>query len=115
MRTITLIQLSALTAFLLIRVILWYWFFAALRLATGIETGYAQILMIPRKWTFEYLADLIPSYGVTVRRYPNHFDNYGWSSHQIPIVSSAEALETGYCSSGFAIKLAIRYQLPSNG
>jgi hypothetical protein len=53
-------------------------FFGALRVATGISTGYAQVLWVPRGWTLEYFCDLTPVYGTTIRRYPNEFDNYGW-------------------------------------
>jgi hypothetical protein len=53
-------------------------FFSALRVVTGISTGYAQILWVPRRWALEYLCDLPPVYGTTLRRYPSEYDNYGW-------------------------------------
>jgi hypothetical protein len=54
-------------------------FFSALRVATGISTGYAQILWVPRGWTLDYFCDLTPVYGTTLRRYPSEYDNYGWA------------------------------------
>lgn len=54
-------------------------FFGALRVATGLSTGYAQVLWVPRHWTLDYFCDLPPVYGTTVRRYPGEYDNYGWT------------------------------------
>jgi hypothetical protein len=53
-------------------------FFSALRVATGISTGYAQVLWVPRRWALEYFCELTPIYGTTLRRYPSEYDNYGW-------------------------------------
>jgi hypothetical protein len=67
-------------------------FFGSLRLVTGINTGYAQILWVPRTWTLEYYADLTPVYGTTIRRYPNEFDDWGWVN-QSALVTSNELKE----------------------
>jgi hypothetical protein len=53
-------------------------FFSALRVVTGINTGYAQMLWVPRRWALNYFCDLTPVYGTTLRRYPSEYDNYGW-------------------------------------
>lgn len=53
-------------------------FFGALRVASGIRTGYAQILWVPRQWALDYFCDLTPVYGATLRQYPSEFDNYAW-------------------------------------
>lgn len=53
--------------------------FAALRLATGYGTGYAQLIYWPRGWAYNYTAELLPLSGTTVRQYPQDFDNYGWN------------------------------------
>jgi hypothetical protein len=45
-------------------------FFAALRIVTSIETGYAQLLIAPVGWAHSYTADLLPLEGTTIRRYP---------------------------------------------
>ena len=45
-------------------------FFAALRIVTSIETGYAQLLVVPTEWAHSYTAALIPLGGTTIRRYP---------------------------------------------
>jgi len=54
-------------------------FFGAMRVATGISTGYAQILWMPKRWALEYFCDLTPIYGTATRQYPSDFDNYGWT------------------------------------
>ncbi len=54
-------------------------FFGALRIVTGIKTGYAQLLWLPKDWALEYFCDLTPVYGTTLRRYPAEYDNYGWT------------------------------------
>lgn len=54
-------------------------FFGALRVVTGIDTGYAQLLWAPRHWALGYFCDLTPVYGMTLRRYPDRYDNYGWT------------------------------------
>lgn len=53
-------------------------FFGAMRVVTGVDTGYAQLLWIPRKWALDYYCDLPPLYGTATRQYPGSFDNYGW-------------------------------------
>lgn len=53
-------------------------FFAALRIITRADTGYAQKISYPRKWALSYYAGLPVVYGATVRNYPSPFDDYGW-------------------------------------
>ncbi|NGX97126.1 MAG: hypothetical protein G4V63_18475 [Candidatus Afipia apatlaquensis] len=67
-------------------------FFGALRIVTGVETGYAQLLWVPRGWAQSYFCDLTPVFGKALRRYPNEFDNYGWS-YQAPSVSGRDLIE----------------------
>lgn len=55
--------------------------FEALRLASDVQTGYAQIYMRPKGWAWvgawtAHLPPVIP--GPLVRRYPPRFDNFGW-------------------------------------
>jgi len=61
-------------------------FFAALRTVSGIDTGYAQIMFLPKGWSLSYDANLPSVFGVTSRRYPSHFDDYGWSRENLPLV-----------------------------
>ena len=54
-------------------------FFAAMRVVTGLDTGYAQIVLRPVGWAEDYLSTLPPLIsGPVVRRYPAAFDDYGW-------------------------------------
>ena len=55
-------------------------FFGALRVATGVSTGYAQVLWMPKRWALDYFCELTPIYGATLRRYPSEYDNYGWTA-----------------------------------
>ncbi len=54
-------------------------FLGALRVATGVKTGYAQLLWVPRRWALGYYCDLPSVFGTTVRQYPSDFDSYGWT------------------------------------
>jgi hypothetical protein len=53
-------------------------FFAALRIVTNADTGYAQLVVRPRDWAINYRADLPPLTGTSLRRYPDRLDNFGW-------------------------------------
>jgi hypothetical protein len=65
-------------------------FLASLRLATGIDTGYGQILYVPRGWAYRPKWDLPETVGRYVRRYPNRFDEHGWVSDSLPTVSKSD-------------------------
>jgi len=68
-------------------------FLAALRLSTGIDTGVAQIFAFPKGWAASYYCDLPTLYGFNCRRYPNHFDNFGWSTGKGAMVTLAQLAE----------------------
>ena len=54
-------------------------FFHALRIVTGIDTGYAQVFILPRDWARKWRAHLPPvETGALGRRYPPHFEKGGW-------------------------------------
>ncbi|MDH4472933.1 MAG: HEPN domain-containing protein [Fluviicola sp.] len=53
--------------------------FATLRLCTSVETGYSQILTSPTKSIRNFHADLLDMSIITERKYPEKFENYGWS------------------------------------
>jgi len=67
--------------------------FASLRIATGIDTGYAQVLFRPRGWQFSGQWDLPALYGSGHRRYPNRFDAFGWLREDLPVVSGEQLRE----------------------
>ncbi|MCK1638834.1 hypothetical protein IVA95_14755 [Bradyrhizobium sp. 157] len=88
-------------------------FFGALRVVTGISTGYAQLLWAPRRWTLDYFCDLAPVYGTTLRRYPSEYDNYGWA--RLGATVTAEHLkevrriyQAAVSSQSEAIRLALK-------
>lgn len=60
--------------------------FAMLRLATGVDTGYAQLLLEPIDWARSYKATLPPLEGTAVRRYPAMFEAFYWNQPTVPSV-----------------------------
>ena len=70
-------------------------FFASLRIVTGFDTGYAQLLMRPKGWANDYKAYLPPLYGTSIRAYPSRFENYYWNKKDIPELSSDSCQEVG--------------------
>ena len=68
--------------------------FAALRLTTGVATGYAQDLRVARGWTHLH-ADQPPEvHDAGARRYPEEFDDFGWTRDDLPTVTRDQMLET---------------------
>lgn len=66
-------------------------FFGVLRIATGVNTGYAQLLASPIEWgTLHCKADLPDLVGATIRSYPSWFENYYWNTDSVPIVSMSD-------------------------
>jgi hypothetical protein len=64
----------------------------ALRIVTDVDVGYAQVLLRPLGWADRWEHDLPALTPVdTVRRYPDHFDNYGWL--RTPQTITADALQ----------------------
>jgi len=59
-------------------------FFAALRTETGAQTGYAQVLTVPRGWMHRWKAALPPLEGTSTRAYPLVFEDYYWRSEHLP-------------------------------
>jgi hypothetical protein len=66
--------------------------FAMLRLATGANTGYAQLLLEPIGWAGGYKADLPPLEGTAVRKYPAMFEAFHWNEPELPSVNAADLL-----------------------
>jgi hypothetical protein len=53
--------------------------FDAFRVVTGYRMGYAQVVLEPKGWVEEYVANLPPLIrGPQVRRYPEEFEDWGW-------------------------------------
>jgi len=56
--------------------------FGALRLVSNLETGFCQILSIPKGWSFRDKADIPEIFVASERNYPEKFENYGWSENK---------------------------------
>lgn len=65
-------------------------FINTLRVATNINTGYAQLLAKPVLWAPSYEADLMPLLGTTIKNYPSYFDIDYWAYPTCPQVTLKE-------------------------
>ena len=63
-------------------------FFASLRIITGINTGYAQLIFDPKNWISRFKAALPSLEGTTIRKYPFLFENFYWLKDEFPLISS---------------------------
>ncbi len=68
--------------------------FGALRLVTGISTGYAQELRLAKGWSHLHTDDTPEVYAIGARRYPEAFDDFGWTREDIPTVTRAQMRKT---------------------
>ncbi|MBL8783608.1 MAG: hypothetical protein JNJ59_01810 [Deltaproteobacteria bacterium] len=66
-------------------------FFAALRLGTGADTGYAQLLVRPHNWCLSHKAMLPPLEGTSLRAYPYWFEDFRWLAEDLPSVGEEQA------------------------
>ncbi|MBB5329688.1 HEPN domain-containing protein [Tunturiibacter gelidoferens] len=62
-----------------------------LRVASGIQTGYAQLLIEPVDTVTKYGGIGRQVIGTSVRKYPNYFENYYWDENSFKKLSYAEA------------------------
>lgn len=62
----------------------------SIHLCSTAQTGYAQVLFIPKGWVYEYQPEFMPLYGYSVRRYPNHFDRNYWRVGETSHLTKAE-------------------------
>lgn len=62
-------------------------FFGALRIASSVETGYAQVYAVAKGWEAHCTANLPYLQGVTLRSYPAYFEDYYWGKEDIPVIS----------------------------
>jgi hypothetical protein len=64
-------------------------FFNALKIVTNHNSGFSQILVYPHNWTDYYSKDLPRLKGISVKKYPNYFENYYWNN-PIPVIDNNE-------------------------
>jgi len=70
-------------------------FFACLRILTGCDTGYSQVLVRPRQWVSSYTANLPPLTGSTIHKYPKRFEDANWRKAAAPAINVKVATEAG--------------------
>jgi len=54
-------------------------FFNSIKVAININSGFAQILIYPHNWVDFYQSDMVPVKGLSLKKYPNYFDDYFWN------------------------------------
>ncbi len=87
--------------------------FESLRLATGLQLGYAQIYLRPIGWAWGFDADLPTVIDpAPVRRYPPSFNNYAWNEPPAKLTAAhledSAQMHTALVSAEPRIKLAAR-------
>ncbi|MFN0168669.1 MAG: hypothetical protein ACKV22_19775 [Bryobacteraceae bacterium] len=70
-------------------------FFASVRIVTGFDTGYAQLLTRPIGWASRYRASLPPLEGTTTRNYPPSLEKFRWNE-TIPVLHSSQLQEIAH-------------------
>ena len=70
-------------------------FFAAIRLITGVDTGYCQLILQPIGWAIDFFGDLPSLVGTSIKEYPSWFDNYHWLKEEFPSITIEAAKEIG--------------------
>lgn len=68
--------------------------FAALRLVSGVSTGYAQEARVARGWRHLHSDQPPEVYAAGARRYPEEFDDFGWMRDDLPTVTREQMRET---------------------
>jgi len=71
-------------------------FFSALRIKTGIYSGYCQIVAKAVDWEDRSYGNLYQVDVVSIRKYPDHFDNYGWLE-EAPLITQREIYDALAC------------------
>jgi len=65
---------------------------ACLRVITGVETGYNQFVILPRGWGDGWKADLPHVSTLSIKAYPDHFDDNGWLNKP-PVITKEQVEE----------------------
>jgi hypothetical protein len=68
-------------------------FLNAIKIVTNENSGFAQILVYPKNWADHYNMDLPCLKGVSVKRYPNYFEDFYWNTSSLPKIDNAKLLE----------------------
>lgn len=67
--------------------------FSLISIVTNIETGFAQILMVEKGFALDLDRDYISMKGISLREFPEYFENYHWLNKDLPKVTKKETLE----------------------
>lgn len=70
-------------------------FFNAIKLVTNENSGFAQVLVYPHKWNDIFNMDLPKIKGISLKKYPNYFDNFYWNTKDLPQISKSDLENIG--------------------
>jgi hypothetical protein len=65
-------------------------FFNALKIVTNHDSGFAQILLYPHGWANDFDMDLPSLQGISVKKYPNYFENFYWNTEELPLLGAEQ-------------------------
>lgn len=65
-------------------------FFTSLKIATDFTSGYAQLLVVPKDWSFDTSSDLPLVMGTSTRSYPSYFDDFYWNLEDFPTITTTQ-------------------------
>jgi len=68
-------------------------FFNSIKVTTNINSGFAQILVYPHNWVDFYKSDMATVKGLSLKKYPNYFDDYFWNNDTFPIINKDEGVK----------------------
>lgn len=68
-------------------------FFNALKLVTNENSGFAQILVYPHNWADSFNMDLPRIKGISLKKYPNYFDDFYWNTESLPEINKSDLEE----------------------
>lgn len=68
-------------------------FFNAIKLITNENSGFAQVLVYPHEWVDSFNMDLPTIKGISLKKYPNYFDNFYWKTKELPEIDKSDLEE----------------------
>ncbi len=68
-------------------------FFNAIKIVTNHNSGFAQILVYPHGWVDSFHMDLPRIKGISLRKYPNYFEDFYWNSESLPEINKSDLEE----------------------
>jgi hypothetical protein len=68
-------------------------FFNSIKIIRNENSGFAQILVYPHNWSDFFKMDLPRLKGISLKKYPNYFDNFYWNKESLPQITESDLKE----------------------